>query len=530
MIIDANKFEKNKIKTTVCIVGSGMGGSVSALEIMKDKQINLLVVESGSTQTNGKSVSHHSTGCDFKAKTREIRIGGTSNLWGGICSPLDRIDFEKRDWIPHSGWPIEYNDIEPHYKKVAHYFNIFDFGLYDKVRNNDYDCYARDIKNMPINTDLVAFKMFQQYDPPTRFLAKIKTATQQNDHQSLLYNATALELHSSAKNKKTDYLVCRTPSGKKIKVYADIFIIAAGALETPRLLLNSNSLDNSAKMVGKNLLDHPMANFIQVALKKPIEAHIFNRIRYKSKHGVKLGIRPSRQVQKEKKLPNHNFYLIPSFKKGIADESEKVKRSLIDIKNKDFTAKDLIRAAGHPNIVYQALSYQLGLNPKYKMIDLLFITEQVPNFNSKVSLSNKKDAFGYPKAEVSWQLSAYDYESMDNYFSLLKEIFPRDNFDFTHSEEDLNWKERFTSASHHLGTARMSTTARDGVVDINQKVFGSENIYICDASIFPTAGNANCSLSIAAFSHRLAEHIKMKLNVPEEFVNTPVQKLVSYSY
>jgi len=529
MIIDANKLEKNNLKTTICIVGSGMGGSVAALEMMQNKHINLLVVESGSIQTNSQSVSHHSTGCDFKAKTREIRIGGTSNLWGGICSPLDRIDFEKRDWIPHSGWPLGYDDIKPHYKKVAHYFNIFDFDLYDKIRNDHYGCYADDIKKMPINKDLIAFKMFQQYDPPTRFLTKIKDAMQQNEHQSLLYNATALELHSTTKNKKTDYLICHTPSGKKIRVYADIFIIAAGALETPRLLLNSNSLDNSANMIGKNLLDHPMANFIQVVLKNPVEAHVFNRIRYKSKHGVKLGVRPSRQIQTEKKLPNHNFYLIPSFKKGIADESEKVKRSLIDIKNKAFTAKDIMRAVSHPNITYQALSYQLGLNPTYRMIDLLFITEQVPNFNSKVSLSQKKDSFGYPKAEVSWQLSTYDYESMDQYFTLLKEIFPRDSFDFTHNKEDLNWKEQFASASHHLGTARMSATARDGVVDINQKVYGSENIYICDSSIFPTAGNANCSLSIAAFSHRLTEHIKAKLNVPE-LVNTTTKKSVSHSY
>jgi choline dehydrogenase-like flavoprotein len=133
MIIDANKLETNNIKTTVCIIGSGMGGSVAALEMMQDKHINLLVVESGSTQTNNQSVSHYSTGCDFKAKTREIRIGGTSNLWGGICSPLDRIDFEKRDWIPHSGWPLGYDDIKPHYKKVAHYFNIFVFDLYDNI-------------------------------------------------------------------------------------------------------------------------------------------------------------------------------------------------------------------------------------------------------------------------------------------------------------------------------------------------------------------------------------------------------------
>jgi choline dehydrogenase-like flavoprotein len=362
-----------------------------------------------------------------------------------------------------------------------------------------------------LKADLVAFKMFQQYDPPTRFSEKLTSAMKHKEHQSLLYNATALALHSKNKNKKTDYLICNTSSGKKIKIYADIFIIAAGALETPRLLLNSNSIDNSAQKIGKNLLDHPMANFIQLSLNKPVEAHIFNRIRYKSNHGLKLGIRPSLQVQKEKRLPNHNFYLMPSFKKGIANESEKVKISLIEIKNKTCNLQDIIRAAKNPHIVYQAISYQLGLNPKYKMMDLLFITEQVPNFNSKVSLSHKKDQFGYPKAEVSWKLSAYDYESMDRYFDLLKEIFPQNHFSFTHTKEDICWKDRFTSASHHLGTARMESTASDGVVDINQKVYGSKNIYICDASIFPTAGNANISLSIAAFAHRLTDHLKTKL-------------------
>lgn len=511
MIIDANTLKKEQLTTTVCIVGSGMGGSVAALELMQDKHLNILVVESGSTKKNNQSVSHHSVGCDFKARTRDIRIGGTSNLWGGICSPLDRIDFEKRDWIPHSGWPIDYSDLEPYYKKVAHYFNIFDIERYDKIRNNDYGEYAQDIQNMAINTDLVAFKLFQQYDPPTRFLAKITEVTKEQPHQSLLYNATALKLHSKANDEKTDYLLCHTASGETIKVVADIFIIAAGALETPRLLLNSQGLGNATKMVGKNLLDHPMANFIQVCLKKPVEAHVFNRIRYPSKHGVKLGVRLNKQQQKARKLPNHNFYLIPSFKKGIADESEKVKMSLIDIKNKSFTLQDIIRASRHPNIVYQALSYQLGLNPKYKLMDLLFITEQVPNFNSRVNLSAEKDQFGYPKAEVAWQLSSYDYESMYDYFALLKEIFPSEHFDFTHKKEDICWEDRFTSASHHLGTARMSASAQEGVVDTQQKVYGSKNVYICDASIFPTAGNANCSLSIAAFAHRLADHIKTKL-------------------
>ena len=42
-------------------------------------------------------------------------LGGSTNHWGGWCAPLHDIDFEARDWVPHSGWPIAQRELEPHY-------------------------------------------------------------------------------------------------------------------------------------------------------------------------------------------------------------------------------------------------------------------------------------------------------------------------------------------------------------------------------------------------------------------------------
>jgi choline dehydrogenase-like flavoprotein len=88
---------------------------------------------------------------------------------------------------------------------------------------------------------------------------------------------------------------------------------------------------------------------------------------------------------------------------------------------------------------------------------------------------------------------------------LLKEIFSENDYIFTTNLKEINWKKNFTSAIHHVGTCRMANNKEEGVVDANLKVFGIENLYICDGSVFPTAGNVNNGLTIAALAIKLAK-------------------------
>ncbi len=65
----------------------------------------------------------------------------------------------------------------------------------------------------------------------------------------------------------------------------------------------------------------------------------------------------------------------------------------------------------------------------------------------------------------------------------------------------------YTDASHHIGTTRMSTSPRTGVVDPDCRVHGIENLYVAGSSVFPTAGHANPTLTIVALAIRLARHL-----------------------
>jgi choline dehydrogenase-like flavoprotein len=80
-------------------------------------------------------------------------------------------------------------------------------------------------------------------------------------------------------------------------------------------------------------------------------------------------------------------------------------------------------------------------------------------------------------------------------------------------DED-KFQERITRSSplggHHIGTARMAATEREGVVDSNCAVFGLPNLYIASSAVFPTSSYANPTLTIVALSVRMASHLKAK--------------------
>ncbi len=497
-----NNNLKQDTKTKFCIIGSGIGGGTLAKKLA-EKNEDFIIIEAGEWEGNSSNVEYENIGLDFGVRsTTTIEIGGTSNLWHGVLAPLDKIDFEKREWISKSGWPITFDDLKPYYKEAGEVLNVEKFAYFKKDGLNDE--LKQQLDNLPFNREYMKNKLFQQPLPPVNFKDVVKNICQNSQKQHLYYNTTALELiHENGKVKK---LKVGNSDGRFSYVEAEYLIVCSGALETPRLLLNSSIKNDN---IGKYLMDHPMGNLCQLEFLKPAKYPIYSDTKYSPHMKIKTGLELKDEKQKKLKLPNHNFYLRPSFKKGIDNESEKVKLSLLAFKDGGVTLKDIIRVLINPNVVMQIIAYKFSLNVTFKYADLFFVTEQIPNENSYVGLSNKKDKWGYSKALVNWQVSKEDIESMKVWFELLlTKLFPNEQYKFTHILKDFNWEEIFTSAIHHVGTCRMAENEKEGVVDNNLKVFGMENLYICDGSVFTTAGNVNNGLTISAFACRLAKHLE----------------------
>jgi choline dehydrogenase-like flavoprotein len=169
----------------------------------------------------------------------------------------------------------------------------------------------------------------------------------------------------------------------------------------------------------------------------------------------------------------------------------------------------MIGILGTPNLMYRILIARCGLPAFYRYGELFFMAEQLPNPESRVSLSSEsRDAFGYPIASIHWKPAVNDFSSLEEFTRAAfgKGLQSR-QYRMAREGTMEDWIQNFTSAAHHLGTARMSSTSTTGVVSPQLQVFGMRNLYVCDGSVFPTAGSANPSLTITALGIRLADHL-----------------------
>jgi hypothetical protein len=501
MLINSNQDNNSFPSVDICIIGSGISASSLAIELL-NTDISFLMIEAGPLKySSSKMIKKESVGHDFGLKsTTSIEVGGTSSLWHGVLAPLDKIDFKERSWISNSGWPITYEDLVPFYKKAGKILKLsnFDYFTVKKLPKNLSNLLAY----LKFDKNILENKIFQRPMPVIRFKEVLISKLKDSKVRHIYYNACALELvqDNSIEIKK---LICGNENGQIFEVSANKFVVCAGALETPRLLLNS-SIKN--KNIGRYLMDHPMGSLRQIQFKKKHKAHIYSYVKPSPELMIKSGLRFTESAQKSNKLPNHCFYTKVAYSKGIDSKTERVLLSLLTFRDGGLSFRDIWNVITNIRLVLFIVIYKLNL--KYKYADLFFVTEQTPNPDSRVSLSDKKDKFGYPIAKINWQLLEGDLLSMKKTLNILQsQAFSGNSIKFVSSTVDLDWNEIYTSAAHHLGTARMSTSSDNGVVDENLKVFGMNNLFICDGSVFPTSGNANSSFTTSALACRLADYL-----------------------
>ncbi|MGB4784739.1 MAG: hypothetical protein WAQ77_08480, partial [Candidatus Acidiferrum sp.] len=123
MIKDFHEFDDGACMTAdVCIIGAGAAGITVAREFL-GTHFTVLVLESGGLDNEAviqklnesEVVGLPHTGIE---KGRVRAFGGSTIAWGGQNLRLGAFDFQKRSWVPNSGWPITLQDIEPYYDRA----------------------------------------------------------------------------------------------------------------------------------------------------------------------------------------------------------------------------------------------------------------------------------------------------------------------------------------------------------------------------------------------------------------------------
>jgi len=430
-------------------------------------------------------------------------FGGTTGHWAGWCSPYDAIDFQKRDWIPHSGWPIKREDLDSFYARAQK--NV-DLGPY----NYSVDFWQKQDPSMvpmPLDKNVVWNKMWQ-FSPPTRFGEKYKDTIVNAKNIHLYTYANVVNIKANENVSSVQEVTVKNYAGKEHTVRAKYFVLACCSIQNARVLLASNQqvpkgLGNDNDNVGRFFMEHIEIKAAELWLAKPDPMQLYMWEWGKTKARAELAISPKKQ--EEYKILNGTAALSPL-------EIARREKSMIEIwsedekKNMEMMNSYGDKADNGEKKVAQPKAYQ--------SFQLFTRIEQAPNPNSRVTLDTEKDSLGMPRAMLHWELTPFEKRSIRTIYELIGKEVGRTGIgrvrlmEYLRDEKDESWPEFTSGGWHHMGTTRMSDDPKQGVVDANCKVHGINNLYVAGASCYVTAAAPNPTLTLIALTIRLADHLK----------------------
>ena len=435
-------------------------------------------------------------------------LGGSTNHWGGTCRPLDTSDFEEREWITHSGWPFPKIKFDPYYERAQPIAQLGPYAYDIKPWETEQD------PQLPLAGDRLITAIFQK-SPPTQFGAVYRSELDKADNVTTYLNANITDIDTNETAIKVTRLRIATLEGNRFWIRGRIFVLAAGGIEVPRLLLLSNrvqkaGLGNQNDLVGRFFLEHPVLHPGTITLTNPsittslYEKHAVNNT------VVQGFLTPTLETQRERKLLNFGARLVhvssSKISRGVA--SYKILRKGFN----EWEVPDDFFTHLY-NVITEMDDVYANRNPgkgQKMVLSIKYWQESTPNPESRVTLNAEKDALGKRRTSLDWRLTEMDKNTMRQALNMVGEELGRAGIGRLNLAYDFDelWSDRVAGSYHHMGTTRMNDDPRKGVVDRNTKVHGISNLYIASSSVFPVTGHANPTLTIIALSVRLADHIK----------------------
>ena len=485
----------------ICIVGSGMGGGTLAISLAQ-YGVKPLLVEIGSDRAS-KLEKIEEVGRPFGLSvTHSLELGGGTNLWHGVVAPLDKCDFEGVFENNLPKWPISYNEMIPYWSKALTFLGFYDGGIQNI---NDFKEVNPLISEVDFNSKIFKPKLFRVLAKPTRLKKQILKNVA-NGSIKLMGNTVVKSINFSSDGKTVESLLVHTDD-EDFLVKSSKFIICAGALNTPKIFLNSDlsSLNEVVvNNIGKYLFDHPMGFLGKILFKKKTIASLFSDIKVNKFERVRVGLTPISTQD----FGNTNMYIRPSLRRPNSAQSNKLIISLIAVRSlRELKLDQVVQVLINIGTIFRLLINKFPLPIAYRAADLFFVMEQSPSKDSFIKLSNLKDEFGVRTIKVNWAVPDFDYKKIHKLLEQSKDFFGAKSIEYQIEPNYNEWMATYTSAAHHLGTMRMSIRCEDGVVDSNLMFQGVSNLWICDGSVVPSGGNANPSLTICALAIRLCDHL-----------------------
>jgi choline dehydrogenase-like flavoprotein len=147
-----------------------------------------------------------------------------------------------------------------------------------------------------------------------------------------------------------------------------------------------------------------------------------------------------------------------------------------------------------------------------RMLRFSYSTEQLPEPENRVTLSKEKDALDVPRPQIAYRISDYSKSSLAYGHSVARRIWQ--HLQDTAGATDVKPQQpllKYKGSGHLMGTMRMGAEKSTSVVDADGRSHAHSNVWVVGASVFPTGGTANPTLTVAALTLRTAEKLAATL-------------------
>jgi choline dehydrogenase-like flavoprotein len=530
------------IEGDVCVVGAGAAGLTLARELGA-AGVEVVLLERG--PDGGQPPSPDTAvnvGIPYDLETsRSFELAGAVQRWRvntplgrgfGRLRELEPIDFERRDWIPHSGWPFGKDVLQPFYARAR---ALFEWSWPSDDPEQSWD---QDLHTGPFAADSALTTRVFSFGNPGVFPGRVWRSIKNSAHVLALTGAVVTELRCARSPSHVSSVVVRTANDATLRIEAATYVLAAGGIETPRLLLASRhrhaaGLANAHDLVGRFFMEHPhyasgrLVPASRDAFADPAHfaIHLHEGIPVQKKYTL-----PEAVVRREELLgATFRFEAKPRSDSDFTLRYSE--RAMTSIEAATVLARAALRrerpprtlaalattVRGSPHVVRYAVNrgrVRIGQATKRRPYTepqafwIRAMSEQAPNPASRLRLLRQHDRFGVPIVALDWRLAEQDRRSMLRSQELLEEALTP----VGHRVESLLGARRLPPAlsggMHHMGTTRMAGSPRRGVVDEHGRVHDVDNLYVAGSSVFPTGGYANPTLTILALSLRLADHLR----------------------
>ncbi|MEO3386744.1 FAD-dependent oxidoreductase [Mesorhizobium sp. CAU 1741] len=503
----------------IVIVGSGAVGLSMAVNLSR-RGVRVALLEAGPELPDETSQAVFGTATASGRPLpglhcgRTRALGGTTNRWAGQIVAIDPHVIGQRPWIDSDGWPIAHHDIAPYHDAALSLLEM------ENTLADSAVWKALNVAPPAATGDVVPF--LTRWTPTPRFAKLFKPDIVRCANLRVCLNAQATALRS-ADGRFVEGVVVASGTGATSLVGGRHVVLACGTVETVRLLFQPLADGRPAPWsgnawLGRGFMDHVDCTAATVTpLDAPRFADLFEAaVIGGHKYLPKLRLGPSAQ-ERMRLLDVAGHFVHHS---RYDDEIEAIKAlagGALHLGPGRRRRMALLRSAvsGFRFVPPMAMRYLRRSRIKAfhdQGITLRLTAEQTPQANSRITARDDRDGHGMRTIDVDWRVAPTQIETLARFSELVRDYLAAQRLATTTIDTRLaarnpDFLAMIDDANHHMGGARMANAPSDGVVDSNLKVFGTHNLHVAGAAVYPTSGFQNPTFTAIALGLRLADSL-----------------------